>query len=218
VDLFEGYVKEARRLKEKYANQIKIIIGLETEYIIPLPASSSSSSSPHLPVGLSSSTTIITSPSPSSFSSSSSVSEIIASSTPFSTLSLLASSSSSSFSCASSSSPLSPSLPLSLTSPSIFQVLSLVSLHSLDYFVGSVHHVLGIPIDMGEGLFSQAEELLGGTEGLFLQYFEDQHQLLSNLKPKVIGHFDVVRLYRPNFVLTPKILEKVDRNIALGDL
>jgi len=38
---------------------------------------------------------------------------------------------------------------------SVKHVADLVERHSLDYFVGSVHHVRGIPIDMGEGLYKQ---------------------------------------------------------------
>ena len=88
--------------------------------------------------------------------------------------------------------------------------------HKLDYIVGSVHHVDGIPIDFSVELLEKAEKLFGGTEGVMCKYFDHQYQLIQELKPEVIGHFDVIRKYRPDFEFTDLIWEKIVRNVQLG--
>lgn len=93
--------------------------------------------------------------------------------------------------------------------------MDLVQLHRLDYVVGSVHHVNGIPIDYDDELYIKAERSSGSTESLFCDYFDHQFELLKGVRPEIIGlalrwslimpgHFDVVRLLRPNFLLTPR--------------
>eukprot|EP00123_Amoebidium_parasiticum_P000520 comp11336_c0_seq1/m.5733 comp11336_c0_seq1/g.5733 ORF comp11336_c0_seq1/g.5733 comp11336_c0_seq1/m.5733 type:complete len:298 (-) comp11336_c0_seq1:201-1094(-) len=91
--------------------------------------------------------------------------------------------------------------------------LRLMGQHSLDYAVGSVHHVQGIPIDFSDDLYCRAEEALGGTEAVFLGYFDHQYELIKGLKPAVIGHFDVIRMFRPNHPLSPEAWQKIHRNI-----
>ena len=86
----------------------------------------------------------------------------------------------------------------------------------LDYIVGSVHHIDGIPIDCSLEQFEEAERLVGGTEKVICKYFDDQLKLLQEVKPEVIGHFDLIRLHRPEFEITDLIWEKVVRNINFG--
>lgn len=86
----------------------------------------------------------------------------------------------------------------------------------LDYIVGSVHHVDGIPTDFSRELFEKAENQAGGTEEVMCRYFDLQYKLMEELKPEVIGHFDVIRLYRADFEITDLIWEKIVRNIDLG--
>lgn len=64
----------------------------------------------------------------------------------------------------------------------------------LDYFVGSVHHVCAIPIDFDQAHYDKAVQACGGEVQLFERYFDDQFQMLRTLRPKVIGHFDLIRL------------------------
>ena len=47
----------------------------------------------------------------------------------------------------------------------------LFAAHALDYMVGSVHHVAGIPIDFSEELFLKAVAAHGSAEALFIAYF-----------------------------------------------
>ena len=91
--------------------------------------------------------------------------------------------------------------------------------HTLDFYVGSVHHVHDIPIDYSREMYLQARALSHDSgkdhngikltndhshgdvdEALFKDYFGAQYDMLCALKPPVVGHFDLIRLYsdRPN--------------------
>jgi histidinol-phosphatase (PHP family) len=37
--------------------------------------------------------------------------------------------------------------------------------------------------------------------------------MLQALKPAIVGHFDVIRIFRPRHPLSPELWAKVDRNI-----
>ncbi|KAF2275663.1 histidinol phosphate phosphatase H [Westerdykella ornata] len=66
---------------------------------------------------------------------------------------------------------------------------------TIQMFLGSVHHVLGCPIDFDREKYEQAREKAGGTdEQLFLHYFTEMNVMLRALNPPVVGHFDLIRL------------------------
>lgn len=101
---------------------------------------------------------------------------------------------------------------------SISSVKALLQQYSFDYCVGSIHHVLGIPIDYDYQLWEKARQECGGTdESLFAKYFDEQYDLLVQVKPLVIGHFDVIRLWSPDKMIKlsqwPSVWSKVGRNI-----
>ncbi|KAI5459791.1 Polymerase/histidinol phosphatase-like protein [Mariannaea sp. PMI_226] len=80
-------------------------------------------------------------------------------------------------------------------------VLALDEHPAVDYFIGSVHHVHSVPIDFDKDMYLQAKSLSGagspdpGTEErLYEDYYDLQHDMLTQLKPKVVGHFDLIRL------------------------
>jgi histidinol-phosphatase (PHP family) len=134
---FDKYYHKAVALREKYASQIRILIGFETEYIRP---------------------------------------------------------------------------------ESVHNVQSLLQKYNFDYCVGSIHHVLGISIDYDTDLWAKAQEACGGTdELLYCKYFDEQYDLLTHIKPVVIGHFDVIRLWAPDKMVRlrqwPTVWEKILRNI-----
>ncbi|KAJ7120212.1 Polymerase/histidinol phosphatase-like protein [Mycena epipterygia] len=92
----------------------------------------------------------------------------------------------------------------------------------VEYIVGSVHHVNGIPIDFDLVTFRKAVDSIDCTEehttkeGAFLSaYFDAQYGLLRRFKPEVIGHLDLCRLYNPTLQLSeyPVAWERVRRNI-----
>ena len=77
------------------------------------------------------------------------------------------------------------------------QLKILLKKYSLDYVVGSVHHINGVPIDYDRATFDLAIESEGSLELLFHKYYDEQFNMIKMVKPKVVGHFDLIRM---NFV------------------
>ena len=97
-------------------------------------------------------------------------------------------------------------------------IQDLMGRYQLDYFIGSVHHVKTIPIDYDKELYLQARQSCGGTEeALFETYYDAQYDMLQALKPRVVGHFDLIRLlsYEPNldWTLFDSVWQKIMRNL-----
>ncbi|KAJ5222704.1 Histidinol-phosphatase [Penicillium citrinum] len=64
-----------------------------------------------------------------------------------------------------------------------------------EFFIGSLHHTLTIPIDYDRPMYEEARTRAGGTdELLFEAYFDEQLDMLQQLRPLVVGHFDLIRL------------------------
>ena len=96
----------------------------------------------------------------------------------------------------------------------------------IDYVVGSVHHVHGVPIDFDQAMYDQAVAASNNSEEaeLFEAYFDAQHEMLQALRPRVVGHFDLIRLFSafekqrdalpPLAKHWPAVWEKVVRNLA----
>lgn len=91
----------------------------------------------------------------------------------------------------------------------------------LNYFVGSVHHVHTIPIDFDQAHYDRAVQACGGEVQLFERYFDDQFEMLKQLRPKVVGHFDLIRLLSSwpdpgegwRSVGDGEVWEKIERNL-----
>lgn len=66
--------------------------------------------------------------------------------------------------------------------------------------VGSVHFVNEIPIDFSQDLWYKARDLLETktTRALNLAYYNLQRQVLEEVRPLVVGHFDLIRLFEPD--------------------
>ena len=72
---------------------------------------------------------------------------------------------------------------------------SLAAHPAVDYFMGSLHHTRGVPIDFDRATYLQAQEKAGGTEALLYgAYYDEQLAMLQALRPRVVGHFDLIRL------------------------
>jgi histidinol-phosphatase (PHP family) len=87
-----------------------------------------------------------------------------------------------------------------------------------DYIVGSVHHVKDIAFDYSQAHYQAACEQCGGIDGLYLTYLDEQYEMVRTLSPQVVGHFDIVRIYDPDYrsrLTSPPIWEKIVRNLAL---
>lgn len=77
-----------------------------------------------------------------------------------------------------------------------------------------------IPIDYDEATYCRARDIAGGTdERLFADYFDLQYEMLQSLQPKVVGHFDLIRLLsdEPDQDLRKwkGVWEKAERNLKL---
>ena len=139
---FDAFLIEAHRLKEKYAAQITLLVGLETEHI---------------------------------------------------------------------------------TETDLAALDSLLTEHEtrIEYIVGSVHHVAGIPIDFDRPTFEKALASFSSDPNadpmaLFLNaYFDAQYTLMQRFHPEVIGHFDLCKLYNPTlrFRDYPDALARIRRNV-----
>lgn len=92
--------------------------------------------------------------------------------------------------------------------------------HDFDYFIGSVHHVLTVPIDYDRARYEEVRQLVGGSdEDVFEEYFEAQYAMLRQLKPRLVGHFDLIRLFSDepdgSFKRWDGIWAKIVRNLEL---
>lgn len=93
------------------------------------------------------------------------------------------------------------------------EMLGLKSKHALEYLVGSVHHVGECQIDGLPQEFQQATEECGGLEGLAVRYYDTVAEVVQNLRPEVVGHFDLIRRHAPPEVVweTPLIQAAAER-------
>ncbi|MBN2643977.1 MAG: histidinol-phosphatase [Desulfuromonadaceae bacterium] len=88
--------------------------------------------------------------------------------------------------------------------------------YHLDYIVGSVHHVRGVNFDFSPTEYERARDSLGGMDALYAAYFDDQLAMIEGLRPEVVGHFDLVRLYDPEYprrLQQPEIARRMTRNL-----
>lgn len=86
-----------------------------------------------------------------------------------------------------------------------------------DYLVGSVHHVGEHCIDYDEATFRKALAAAGGMEALYISYFDAQYGMLRDLRPAVVGHFDLIRKFDPDYLHTlasEKVWKRVERNLG----
>lgn len=104
-------------------------------------------------------------------------------------------------------------------------ISSLAADPAVDYFIGSIHHVDGIPIDYDAAFFARArdnglpEGSTGTDEGLYERYYDQQYEMLTTLRPRIVGHFDLIRLLAaaPNTcprANSPGVWSRIERNLA----
>ncbi len=125
---------------------------------------------------------------------------------------------------------------------SLSQIQALRVKYPFDIIVGSVHHVESIPIDFNKELYDTAivavekhesiwtssttspdqereEGVSVGEERLFEVYFDHQYDMLKELKPHIVGHFDLIRLLSTNHARDLRewkgVWRRIIRNIEL---
>ncbi|MBT8339426.1 MAG: histidinol-phosphatase [Desulfatitalea sp.] len=94
----------------------------------------------------------------------------------------------------------------------------LIARHAPDFVVGSVHHTDGIAFDYNEARYQEARDAAGGIEDLYCRYYDRQYALIQALRPQVVGHFDLIRIFDSAYrrtLLYPSVQERIQRNLAL---
>ncbi len=94
----------------------------------------------------------------------------------------------------------------------------LVHTFNLDYIVGSVHHLRDVCFDYSADQYEKIAADLGSIEAMYAEYFDLQHEMISRLKPFVVGHFDLIRIYDRHgdiHLSSPPIVDKIRRNLSL---
>lgn len=85
-----------------------------------------------------------------------------------------------------------------------------------DYIVGSVHHINDICFDFSKKEYDRAARECGSYDALYESYFDLQYEMLLALKPFLVGHFDLIRIFDSNYetrITTPDIWKKILRNL-----
>jgi len=96
-------------------------------------------------------------------------------------------------------------------------IRAVIDRHQPEYFVGSLHHVDDMEIDFTEEGYRQAADRSGGLENLYCRYFDQQLGMIQRLKPAVVGHFDLIRIFDPDYAArlkSPAVQDRVRRNLA----
>ncbi|KAI1330943.1 Polymerase/histidinol phosphatase-like protein [Xylariaceae sp. FL0255] len=115
----------------------------------------------------------------------------------------------------------------------------------IDYFIGSLHHVNGVPIDYDKAYYACAMasvdnpglmngqaavnlsdgavngnsgDIQRGEERMYERYYDQQYEMLVALRPRVVGHFDLIRLMSSDpgrdICAWKGVWERVERNLA----
>ncbi|KAI0436625.1 histidinol-phosphatase [Xylaria telfairii] len=122
---------------------------------------------------------------------------------------------------------------------------------AIDYFIGSLHHVNGVPIDYDKEYYAQAVasvrtqmngaavnsnltdtttiqasrsengkawEVEVDEEKTYERYYDQQYEMLTALRPRVVGHFDLIRLMSSDPSRDVRrwcgVWERIERNLA----
>jgi histidinol-phosphatase (PHP family) len=104
------------------------------------------------------------------------------------------------------------------TTGSFDLVQTLTDEHDPDYLVGGVHHVDDIPIDYDEKTYGRAVQSTGSIGNLYCRYFDLQYDMIQRIKPAVVAHFDLIRIYDRDYrtrLAAPDVRERITRNLEL---
>ncbi|KAI3337660.1 histidinol-phosphatase [Ustulina deusta] len=121
---------------------------------------------------------------------------------------------------------------------------------AIDYFVGSLHHVNGVPIDYDKEYYARAvasvrpltngshtngapageakvepgsenreiEDVEAREEKAYERYYDQQYEMLVALRPRVVGHFDLIRLMSSDPGRDVRrwrgVWDRIERNLA----
>jgi len=94
----------------------------------------------------------------------------------------------------------------------------LVERFAPDYIVGSVHYVDDINFDYSPEFYDRAAASVGGVDLLYQRYFDLQYEMIERLKPEVVGHFDLIRIFDPDYrdrLMREQVMVRIRRNLEL---
>ena len=95
-------------------------------------------------------------------------------------------------------------------------VRRLVDTFHPDYIVGSVHHLDDIPFDYSPEDYQRAVRTAGSIDDLYCRYFDLQFEMINALRPAMVGHLDLIRIYDPGYrerMERPEIRDRIRRNL-----
>ncbi len=87
-----------------------------------------------------------------------------------------------------------------------------------DYIVGSVHFVDDMGFDYSQEQYDKTVAGAGGIVELYCRYFDLQYAMIKLLRPSVVGHFDLIRIFDPGYKLRlveREIMARIKRNLEL---
>jgi histidinol-phosphatase (PHP family) len=94
----------------------------------------------------------------------------------------------------------------------------LIKTYKPDYIVGSVHHINDICFDFSKQMYTNALQSTGGINSLYKRYFDKQYELITHLKPAIVGHFDLIRIFDTEYkkrIEKKEIWERIVRNLKI---
>lgn len=97
-------------------------------------------------------------------------------------------------------------------------IKKLISKFHPDYIVGSVHHIDNICFDYSKEEYDRIACICGSYDAMYERYFDLQYEMIKALKPFVVGHFDLIRIYDEDYkkrLLRPGIGQRIKRNLTL---
>jgi histidinol-phosphatase (PHP family) len=95
-------------------------------------------------------------------------------------------------------------------------ILRLIEAHRPDYIVGSIHHVDDAGFDFSAADYRHAVSRAGGLENLYCRYFDQQYEMIRRLKPAVVGHMDLIRIFDDGYrrrLEMDSIRKRITRNL-----
>lgn len=94
----------------------------------------------------------------------------------------------------------------------------LIERYKPDYIVGSIHFVNDMVFDYSKERYDLVAESVGGYDELYCHYFDMQYEMIELLRPAVVGHFDLIRIFDPKYrerLKKPDIEKRIIRNLQL---
>jgi len=92
----------------------------------------------------------------------------------------------------------------------------LIDTYRPDYFLGSIHDIEGKCFESSREFYWELAEHYGGWKALYTRYFDTQCAMIEKLRPLVVSHFDLIRMFDPDYsahLQDADIWQKIERNL-----